>query len=800
MIIMMLMVLQLISNKARCEYGQPDYQYADNQIFFDEHLEKRAVFLNKLYSNITAVTDYLDSISRLDQIPAGIRALQLIDVAKFEFITRKNRYVDALLDSAVALAKNESLLTRAHIHLNAAIELTEMSLYDDAEIRYMESIHFGESLGDQSLLIEAYLHQALNYAYDWQIELALQNIDMADSLITATGLSDKALLSNHIRNYSIYRGNRLDEALELSLRLAETCEKAENVDVYKKVKALISHIHYHKGDYPPAIDGYKILLEIAQDEDNLYDQVKWLNSLSYAYRMLGIFEEAMSFANECIAISEQYGYRIGKADAYVRLSQTFFDNKQHDKTLDAIDNALSIYTEFNDQTGIALCNNSYANAYETKGDNLMALDYYERSLAFRRTQSSAYHVVPLYNVGNILVLMQKPNEAIPYLQESLGICIDQGIIGMKIRNLLGLSEAASLLGNNDQAINLVLEAEELVNNTLYKRMIRDTYQTKSKVFAVSGRYKEAYNAHQQFKILEDSLFNESRNKQFANQAIRYETQKKEQENSMLKKDLDLVRSKTRAQNQLVFFIAALLVLALFFVMVQLKSNHKLRNKKALIENQKKSIEIRNERIETLLKEVHHRVKNNLQLIISLLDTDRSWHKDVDPSGLLADSRSRVATMSLLHQSLYMHDDLVTLNIRDYFEELVTQIISINDMRPPDHLSLEVPGIDLDIDTAIPLGLIVNELVTNVFKYGEKDGLLSLTIKFTQSAEGIYRLTVQDMGQDLPKPLSEILKESYGLKLTSGLSRQLHGQLTHQYENGNIFIVTVKDTLRRKEAA
>ncbi|MEQ8715161.1 MAG: histidine kinase dimerization/phosphoacceptor domain -containing protein [Cyclobacteriaceae bacterium] len=715
-------------------------------------------------------------------------------------MTSRTHSAAVLIDSALSLSRRETNTIDAQINYNAGVELTEMSKYDEAELCYAAAIHSGRSAGDTDILIEAHLQRALSQAYDWQIEDAFANIDIADSLLRTQKQTNKSLLSRHIRNYTIYRDNRLDEALALAVELAAQSKQADDISVFKKSKDLESHIYYHKGDYPPAIEGYKILLAQAEEEGNLYDQVKWLNSLSYAYRMLGIFEEAVNYANNCIKVSEKYGYEIGKADAYVRLSQTFFDNKQHDKTLDAIDNAFNIYTALNDENGVALCNNSYANAYEIKQEYQKALEYYEKSLAFRRTQSSAYHVVPLYNIGNVLILQERPHEAKPYLEESLSICNAQGIIGMKIRNLLGLSEAASLLGDHKKAIDLVLEAEELVNKTLYKRMIRDTYQTKSKVFAESGRYEEAYVAHQHFKTLEDSLFNESRNKQFANQAIKYETQKKDQENILLKKGLDLERSKTRAQNQLVFFVGALLILALVFGLVQANNNRKLNKRSALIENQKKSIETRNERIETLLKEVHHRVKNNLQLIISLLDTDRSWHKDADPSSLLADSRSRVATMSLLHQSLYKHDDLVTLNIKDYIEELVSQIIEINDTRLPDHMILDIPSVDLDIDTAIPLGLIVNELVTNVFKYGEKDGLLSLAIKMTKSAEGNYRLTVQDKGQDLPMPLSEILKESYGLKLTSGLSRQLHGQLTHQYENGNIFMVTVKDTLRRKEAA
>ena len=153
-----------------------------------------------------------------------------------------------------------------------------------------------------------------------------------------------------------------------------------------------------------------------------------------------------------------------------------------------------------------------------------------------------------------------------------------------------------------------------------------------------------------------------------------------------------------------------------------------QRQKQVIEVTNKELDARNAEKEVLLKEIHHRVKNNLQIISSLLDLQS---KDIDDEGALsavADGQSRVKSMALIHQKLYQTEDIATVDFGSYATDLCSQLAALYPDMDNTKLDIEGNGIELDIDTAIPLGLILNELVTNAFKYGinsQRTGNLSV---------------------------------------------------------------------------
>jgi two-component sensor histidine kinase len=206
---------------------------------------------------------------------------------------------------------------------------------------------------------------------------------------------------------------------------------------------------------------------------------------------------------------------------------------------------------------------------------------------------------------------------------------------------------------------------------------------------------------------------------------------------------------------------------------------------------------RNTKVETLLKEVHHRVKNNLQLIDSLLDVG-ALNNDKSSTSILEDSRGRIGTMSLIHQNLYMNNDLGTILLTDYIHDLTHHLADIHNI---DDLSLhiDIPELVFDVDTMIPLGLIINELVTNTFKnINSLPKNCHLDIQCKTIVKGEYEISLKDQGKNLPKPLEQLVEAGYGLRLAYRLSIQLMGNLSHYHDNGNIFTLTFWDTQRRKQ--
>jgi two-component sensor histidine kinase len=179
--------------------------------------------------------------------------------------------------------------------------------------------------------------------------------------------------------------------------------------------------------------------------------------------------------------------------------------------------------------------------------------------------------------------------------------------------------------------------------------------------------------------------------------------------------------------------------------------------------------------EILLKEIHHRVKNNLQVVSSLLNLQAQvLHNDHDRM-LFQESQQRVRTMALIHEKLYQSADLTRIDFQEYVTLLLRDVILSHGGAMEDiQVITDISAIELHIDTAIPCGLIINELVTNALKYAFPKGQGTLKIAFRHT-ESWYRLTIQDDGVGLPENFDLRHLDSLGLQLVQGLvEEQLDG--------------------------
>ncbi len=205
----------------------------------------------------------------------------------------------------------------------------------------------------------------------------------------------------------------------------------------------------------------------------------------------------------------------------------------------------------------------------------------------------------------------------------------------------------------------------------------------------------------------------------------------------------------------------------------LKAHHRLYKSK-------REIEERIEEKETLLKEVHHRVKNNLQTVSSLLSLQSRSVEDKKISSIIKSSQNRVVSMAMVHEMLYKRDDYLSkIEFKPYVEELCEYLIrSIKGNTNNIILDLDMPDFKLSIDTVIPLGLIINETVTNALKYGipgEENGKLTVSLKKLDEVK--YEMYLGDDGVGYPKEIGPKTSQSLGLKLIHNLARQLRGSVS-----------------------
>ena len=191
----------------------------------------------------------------------------------------------------------------------------------------------------------------------------------------------------------------------------------------------------------------------------------------------------------------------------------------------------------------------------------------------------------------------------------------------------------------------------------------------------------------------------------------------------------------------------------------------------------------------LLKEVHHRVKNNLQVISSLLSLQAQEIDDPETIRLFEESQTRVRSMALIHEQLYRSNDLARINFAAYVQELVDNFQQgFGSAAARVSFSLEIEPIPLLLDLAVPCGMIVNELVANALEHAfSEDRPGEIRISFGREDEG-YRITVADNGDGMPGGPVPGEATSIGLKVVEALTRQIHGRIDHTYQEGTMFTI------------
>jgi two-component sensor histidine kinase/CheY-like chemotaxis protein len=212
---------------------------------------------------------------------------------------------------------------------------------------------------------------------------------------------------------------------------------------------------------------------------------------------------------------------------------------------------------------------------------------------------------------------------------------------------------------------------------------------------------------------------------------------------------------------------------------------------------KKSLEEK----EILLKEIHHRVKNNLQIISSLLNLQSRYINDEEMLDMYKESQNRVKSMAIIHEKLYQSEDLARIDFGDYVKSLVIDLFNSYGVdKSFTNLDINIDDVLLDINTAIPCGLIVNELVTNSIKHGfpvnrakqlsfnEKD---SIAVTITKE-DGFYDMSVYDNGTGFPDNLDFHNTDSLGMQLVISLTSQLRGTVELERNNGTLFRIIFKE--------
>ena len=311
------------------------------------------------------------------------------------------------------------------------------------------------------------------------------------------------------------------------------------------------------------------------------------------------------------------------------------------------------------------------------------------------------------------------------------------------------------------------------------------------VDSASGNYLSAIRQYEIHKKLSDSVFNAAKDKQIAELQIKYNSEKKDQSITTLQmksqnQAVELQKVNMQRDITIAGVVALIIITGLAYNGYRNKqrSNRTLRIKQIEINEQNMSLQHVLKEKEWLLKEVHHRVKNNLQIIISLLNTQTDFLDNPSALHAIQDSRERMQAIALIHQKLYQQDHSTLINMHSYIHELISYLISSFNNTGRIYFDLDIDEINLDVSQAVPLGLILNEAITNAVKYAFPKGDHG-TISVLLYREGTrdVHLQIADNGVGFPRNTDLSGKTSLGIQLMKLFAEQLEGSIRLQSKHG-----------------
>lgn len=299
-----------------------------------------------------------------------------------------------------------------------------------------------------------------------------------------------------------------------------------------------------------------------------------------------------------------------------------------------------------------------------------------------------------------------------------------------------------------------------------------------------GQKSVAFDYLKKAKTLSDSLSFETQNQEINYLEARYKRSEQDQMIELLD-EKNRVQSKVVSQQRKILIgggISLLLISLLTFFLWRLFR---------IVNGQKEAIKKALSQKDILLREIHHRVKNNLQLVSSLLTLQSRSISDETALEALNEGKARVRSMALIHQDLYNKENITSISAKDYIEKLTNELFQTYKVTSDKiALTLNIQNIDLDVDTLVPLGLIINELITNSLKYAFKNrDSGKLTIELKEQMNHLI-LSIGDDGIGYDKEAKE--STSFGTTLVNALTKQLDGKIERFKDNGTQIKMTFSD--------
>ncbi len=503
------------------------------------------------------------------------------------------------------------------------------------------------------------------------------------------------------------------------------------------------------------------------------------------------YQEALTYYQRILQINRENDLSTKYANVYIGMGNVYLNLEKYAESKKYYQLALKQAEQENNLKNLSQSYNNLAVLCENEYKYDEALQYYFSALDLRKKLNDKYGITNLHkNIGSLYILIDDLAKAEYHLQKSLEYATE-----------------------NDA-----------------KMILEEAYKFLSQLYEKKKNYPKALSYQRKFFTVHDQILNESITDKILEVEKKYNTRATKRENQILKRDNEIMKLNIEKEKldkiRLILILITILLVALFFFMlfylkhrkniflqkstelldeqvklrtqqledINLQLQEEIETRKNIENKLKKSLSEK----ELMLKEIHHRVKNNMQVVSSILDLQTEELHDDGLRILFQNTKNRIQSMSLIHEKLYHSDNFDQVDFQEYINSLIMHIyagfhVDLNRIEP----IIKIDNIPINLDYAVPCGMIVNELVTNTIKYAfdpEEKGKLWISLQKKETND--YILEIGNNGKDFPRNIDLENPTTIGLHLVNLLAAQIEGKLEVVKKNGVRYFLTFQYNISR----
>jgi len=598
---------------------------------------------------------------------------------------------------------------------------------------------------------------------------------LIDSLdLSSASSKEKTLLESSLKEYHSSK----HDTLKLKA-ISHLVENSWDNKIWPRYNAWV--YHFTKEKLGRLVDAFYKRNLSSVDKQLLLYYANAVNNFGIIQSEIGDLPKALEYYFISLAIREYVNDDLGSSETYNNIGAIYGKLDDDKKSLENYEKAIVIAEKVNDNQLMAVVLSNIGILYKKTRETEKALQCYEKSLVIKKElNDTTGYGLTLGLIGEIYEGKGKLNEAFRFYNKSL-------VISKKEKDSKGMAISLNRIAKIyfkqnlvDKAKEKTLEALSFAKESDSDKLIMISALSLSSIYEREKSWDKAFEFQKLHIKMRDRVKSIEVQRKITEEQTKYDLSSQQQKIDFL--SFKNKTQETRLRENKIYII--LISIAFVFVSVLVLGYRKSNKKKQLINE---LLERENDTKKTMLQEIHHRIKNNLQVVNSLLRMQASKTNDVDIKNAFKETQSRVLSIAKLHEKMYNSGDFKNINAKEHISLLVKDIIENYTVGTKVSLKLDLEELLFDSKIMMPLSLIINEIMTNSLKYAfnnEEDATITVRLKQLSATKNELYIADNGIGYDIEKE-----KKGLGTKLIQSLTKQISGTILQNTKNGTSITIT-----------